>query len=103
MIEVELQASDVNWTARPLMNYETHQVVDHVYLMMDAGLLEGYRNGGHGMTVHSLTPTGLNLLLASKDAISWRKARDRVIAAGLPLSVSTISAALELPMNERIS
>ena len=38
-----------------------------------------------------------------KDAILWSRARDRVIGAGLPLSVAAISEALELPIDVRLS
>jgi hypothetical protein len=90
LLDVEAQPTGHPWSARPLLDYSLEDVVAHVRLIADAGLVEARFLGpiGNGAAmVLRMTNDGHDFLEASKQLTFWEKAKQRLKSGGLPVTV----------------
>lgn len=86
------------WSAKPLLGYDTPDVVGHVRLIEDAGLAEARFSsevGNEDAVIIRLTNSGYDFLEASKQKTLWEKAKENLKNAGMPITVYTIKHVLD--------
>jgi hypothetical protein len=109
----ELYAS---WQTKPLViaiegfifsiGYDIPDVVGHVRLIEDAGLAEARfpsAVGNGAAVIIRLTNAGYDFLEASKQKTLWEKAKEKVKAAGVPVTVYTLQQVLDALIKAHLS
>ena len=102
LLEVEKLPSYDMWQSGPLLGYDEKDVVAHVELAQDSGLLVASFCSGPTATVQRLTNDGYDFLESSKHKTLWERAKGQVISNGLPMTIATIKAVLQKIINDAI-
>jgi hypothetical protein len=98
LLSVEAVPHGQFWSAAPLLGYDIHDVVGHVRLIEDAGLAEARfpsKVGNEAAIVIRLTNAGYDFLEASKQKTLWENAKEKLRAAGIPMTVYTMQQVLD--------
>ena len=98
LVSIEEQPAGAYWTAKPLLEYSIQDVVAHVRLINDAGLVEARfltSMNADGAIVLRITNAGYDFLEASRQKTLWEQAKHQLVANGVPLTVATIRAVLQ--------
>jgi hypothetical protein len=86
------------WTAQPLLDHPTEEVVAHMRLLKDAGYIDarfiGPTNNDTAILLR-ITNIGYEFLEASKQPSLWEKAKQQVKSVGAPLSLEILKMALD--------
>jgi hypothetical protein len=86
------------WTAQPLLDHPTEEVVAHMRLLEDAGYIDarfvGPMNNETAVLLR-MTHLGYEFLEASKQPTLWEKAKQQVRTVGAPLSLEILKMALD--------
>lgn len=105
LFEVERVPAMEMWTAVPLLEHDLNDVVAHVELAQEAGLIEASVLKGVPpcACVLSITNAGYDFLEASKQKTLWDRAKHQLLANGLPLTVATIKTVLQSLINDALT
>jgi hypothetical protein len=95
LLEVESRPVGELWTAAPMMGRDQGEVVEHVRLAQENGLVEANFMTGHQAVIRRLTNTGHDFVEAARPQGFWQRAKDRVTAQGVPLTIYSVRVALE--------
>lgn len=94
---IEDKPSTKHWTACPLLGYPIEDVVGHLRLIADAGLVDARFvspiNNGAGFAIR-ITNEGHDFLEAARKPQLWAAAKKKIIDAGVPLTVGTLQMIL---------
>jgi hypothetical protein len=103
LLQIEKIPSDQMWESGPLLGYKEDDVVAHVRLADDDGLLlASYCSGPHA-TVRRLTNSGYDFLEASKQQALWEQAKHQLVAQGLPITLATIKTVLQALIQHQLA
>jgi len=106
LLSVEAQPTGKHWAAVPLLDHSHEDVVAHVRLVADAGLVEARFvspvNNDVGVVLR-ITNDGYDFLEASRQPTFWEKAKQHLKSAGLPLTVYAIRQVFDLLIKERLA
>jgi hypothetical protein len=91
------------WAARPLDGYGEKEVIAHVQLAHDAGLVEAKFVPGMAAMILRITNDGYDFLEASKQPTLWQQAKDRITSAGLPVTIAVVKTVLEKLVNDALA
>jgi len=103
LLEVERQPIGRSWRAHPMLCHDLDEVVEHVRLATDAGLLEGHTLISGDANVTRMTNAGYDFLEASRQQTLWEKAKEKLRAAGLPTTVYALKSALDILIRDGLS
>jgi hypothetical protein len=103
LIEVEKLPAMQMWNSRPLLEHDDREVFAHVKLAEEAGLLIASYATGYSAMVQRLTNAGYDFLEASKIPTLWQRAKDQITAAALPITATTLKAALQTLISQGLS
>ena len=97
LLETEKMPAMEMWTAVPLLGHDLKEVVAHVELAQEAGLVDARVLKGlpPDARVLRLTNGGHEFLEASKQKNLWEQAKGQLTSQGLPVTVATIKAVLQ--------
>jgi hypothetical protein len=98
LLSIEEEPSGKYWNAKPLLNHSIQDVVAHVRLIDDAGLIEARFLGNidnDGAFVIRMTNAGYDFLEESRQPTRWEQAKAQLKAAGLPTTIAVIKTVLE--------
>lgn len=103
LLEVEKAPAMQMWNSGPLLGYDDKEVFAHVKLAEDAGLVVASFMTGYGAVVQRLTNSGYDFLEASKQKTLWERAKGQIASNGLPMTIATIKAVLQMLINDAIT
>ena len=103
LIEVEKLPPLERWAARPLDGYGEKEVIAHVQLAYDAGLVDARFVPGAAAMILRITNDGYDFLEASKQPTLWQRAKLQLISNGLPLTVTAIKSVLQTLINDGLA
>ena len=103
LLEVEKVPAMQMWDSRPLLGYSDAEVFAHVRLAEDAGLLVASFMTGYSAVVQRLTNSGYDFIEASKQPTLWQQAKDRIVSAGLPVTIAVVKTVLEKLINDALA
>lgn len=103
LLEVEKLPSYEMWQSGPLLGYDEKDVVAHIELAQDSGLLVASFCSGPTATVQRITNDGYDFLESSKQKTLWEEAKHQLIANGLPLTIATVKSALQMLINDGLA
>lgn len=105
LLETEKMPAMEMWTAVPLLGYDLSDVVAHVELVHDAGLIDARVLKGNppDACVLRITNAGYDFLEASKQKTLWEQAKDQLISQGLPITAATIRAVLQALIQHQLA
>jgi len=83
------------WSSGSLLGYDAKEVCAHIRLAHDAGLVQASFMTGPSAVIQRLTNSGYDFLEASKQKTLWEQAKHQLTSHGLPITVATITAALQ--------
>lgn len=98
LLEVEKQPVGASWNATPLLDHSLQEVVAHLRLIQDAGLIDArFLNAVQNDFAHviRITNEGFDFLEASRQPTMWEKAKQQVKSAGVPVTVYALKLAVE--------
>jgi hypothetical protein len=99
LLAVEEYPSGKPWPAVPLLDFPITEVVGHLRLVADAGLVEARFLGpinNEAAMVLRITNDGYDFLEASKQPTLWEKAKEQLKSSGIPLTVYALKQALDM-------
>jgi hypothetical protein len=95
LLEVEQQHVNEPWSAMPLMGYSLEEVVYHIQLAHDSGLVDArIAPGAHHAVVIRLTHEGHEFLDAARNDNIWSKAKAMAKSATGAITLEALKAAL---------
>ena len=104
LLETEKMPAMEMWTAVPLLGHDLNEVVAHVELAQEAGLVDAaVEKRAPDACVFRLTNSGYDFLEASKQRTLWERAKQQVVSNGLPLTVSTIRITLQTLITDSLA
>lgn len=103
LLEMEKLPSYDMWQSGQLLGYDEKDVVAHVQLAQDAGLLFASYCSGPTATIQRITNEGYDFLESSKQRTLWERAKGQLISNGLPITIATIKAVLQKLINDAIA
>ena len=104
LLETEKMPAMEMWTAVPLLGHDLNEVVAHVELAKEAGLVDAQvLLRGPDACVLRLTNSGYEFLEASKQKTLWEQAKHQLVDNGLPITVSTIKVALQASIQHQLA
>lgn len=103
LLEMEKIPSYDLWQSRPLLGYDEKDVVAHIELAQDSGLLVASFCSGPTATVQRMTSEGYDFLEALKQPTLWQQAKDRITSAGLPVTIAVAKTVLEKLINDALA
>jgi hypothetical protein len=106
LLEVESQPAGKMWSAVPLLEHPTIEVVAHVRLISDAGLVDARfisPVNNEDAFVIRITNDGYDFLEASRQPSFWEKAKERVKSAGVPISVYALKQVFDILIKEHLA
>jgi len=103
MLDVEQQPVDALWSARPMLDHNQAEVVEHVKLLQEQGLVEANCIDFVDAVIHRITNSGHDFVEAARPQTRWQKAKDRVAAQGVPLTINSIRFALDVLIKDALS
>jgi Hypothetical protein (DUF2513) len=103
LLEMENLPSYEMWQSASLLGYDEKDVVAHVQLAEDAGLLIASYCSGPTATVQRITNEGFDFLESSKQKTLWERAKGQVISNGLPMTIATLKAVLQKLISDAIA
>jgi hypothetical protein len=103
LIEVEKVPALVMWESRPLLGYNDEEVFAHIELAREAGLVEASLMSGACAIIQRITNDGYDFLEASKQPTLWQQAKDRITAAGLPVTIAVAKTVLQTLVNDALA
>jgi hypothetical protein len=98
LLSVEDAPVDSQWSATPLLGHSIQEVVAHVRLIEDAGLVEArYLStlSNELAVVIRLTNSGYDFLEESRPLTRWEQAKAKMKDNALPMTVSVVKAVLD--------
>lgn len=97
LLETEKMPATEMWEAVPLLGYDITEVVLHVELAQEAGLVEASvsKRPPPDAQVLRLTNDGYDFLEASKQKTLWAEAKRLLAEHGVPMAVNTIKPILQ--------
>jgi hypothetical protein len=75
LMEVEKSDSFELWESRPLLSHSERDVVAHIQMAQEAGLLDAFYTAGPQASVKRLTNDGHNFIVAAKNPGVWERAK----------------------------
>lgn len=104
LLQVEATPSNNMWKAKPLLGCDVTDVVAHVRLAQDAGLLEAIftKTGTHAV-VQRMLNDGYDFLEQSKLPSRWEKAKSKIVTESLPMTVDIFKSVLVKLVQEQLS
>lgn len=100
LLELEGQPAGERWAAKPMNGYAMPDVVEHVKLAHDAHLVDArFVQSQHAMVLRMLNE-GYDFLEASKQQGLWELAKQKLISAGLPLTLDALKTVLTVLISE---
>jgi len=103
LLAVEEAPTGELWSARPLLGYAIDDVVAHIRLIDDAGLVEARFSCGPDAVILRLTNAGYDFLEASRPATRWEQAKKIVADRGLPVTIDVVRSVLDLSIKAALS
>ena len=105
LLEVEKVPAMQPWHSTPLLGYDIKDVVAHIELALDAGLVEARLIKGMmpDAFIIRITNSGYDFLEASKQKTLWEQAKHQLVSQGLPLTVNTIKTVLQALIQHQLS
>jgi Hypothetical protein (DUF2513) len=103
VIEVEQQPVGQLWSAKPMLEHNHAEVVEHVRLAQESGLVEARFAAGPHAVILRLTNSGHDFVEAARPQTFWQKAKDRVTAQGVPLTIYSVRLALDILIKDGLS
>jgi len=105
LLETEKMPAMEMWGAVPLLGYDLAEVVVHVELAYDAGLVDArvLRGIPPDACVLGITNSGYDFLEASKHKTLWEEAKHQLVAQGLPIAVNTMKVVLQGLVQHRLA
>lgn len=105
LLAIEEQPNGKPWTAKPLMEHSIQDVVGHLRLVHDAGLVEarfiGPMNNDTAFVIR-MTNDGYDFLEASKKPTLWEQAKEKLKTSGLPLTAYGLKQVLDALIRARL-
>lgn len=101
LLEAERVPSDGMWSARPLLGHDARDVVAHIELLQDAGLVDSRTRDDDGVILR-ITNDGHDFLEASKQQTLWETAKAKTKELGVPVTISVLKAILTQLINHAI-
>ncbi len=96
LFEVEKQPVNQPWTARPLAGYSKNEVIYHVQLAEDQGLVDArIAPGSEDAVVLRLTNNGHEFLDAARSDAIWAKAKEMAKEATGTVTLQALTLALK--------
>jgi hypothetical protein len=103
LLEVEKLPASEMWTATPLLTFNQAEVVAHVQLAIDANLVDARYRLPDSATILRITNDGYDFLEASKQQSLWDRAKSKITAAGLPLTIYSLKLAMDTLIKDGLS
>jgi len=103
LLEVESRPVGQLWSAAPMLGHDQGEVVEHVRLSQESGLVEARFMTGHQAVILRLTNAGHDFVEAARPQTFWQKAKDRVAAQGVPLTIYSVRMALDILIKDGLS
>ena len=100
MSEVESWSTTLAPKQVQIEGYAQDQIGYHAWMLAEEGLLEGVPTHGvssavHGLMPRCLTPKGHDFLEAARNPTRWERAKEKLMAQGLPLTVKVLGTFLQ--------
>jgi len=102
LLEAEKVPSNGIWTAVPLLGHNLTDVVAHIELLQDAGLVDARTRGEDGVILR-ITNQGHDFLEESRPITRWEAAKAKAKEVGAPATISAFKTILTAVMNEAIA
>jgi hypothetical protein len=105
LLSVEAQPTGKCWTAVPLLDHSHEDVVGHVRLVADAGLVDATFMSpvnNDVAVVNRITNDGYDFLEASKNLTFWETAKQRLKSVGVPVTAYAVKQILDILVKERL-
>ena len=102
LLEVENRPSGQRWPAEPLSGHTLGEVIYHIQLMQDAGLVDARVLNYEAAMILRMTHDGHDFLEASRQPSLWAKAKEKLQSAGLPLTIYALKTVLDALIKERL-
>lgn len=105
LLSVEEQPTGTVWSAHPLLDHSVEDVVGHVRLLEDAGLVDARfssRVGNEDAAIIRITNAGHDFLEASREPTFWQKSKQRLKDSGVPITIYAIKQVFDLLVKEHL-
>jgi len=102
LLEAEKVPSSEMWPAEPLLGYNMRDVVAHIELLRDAGLVDTRTRGNQGMILR-ITNEGHDFLEESRQQTRWETAKSKTKELGVPVTISVLKSILTELINHTIT
>jgi len=103
LIEVEKLPPFQAWPSRELDGHGKEEVIAHIQLAQEAGLVEAKILPGVDAVILRITNSGYDFLEASKQPTLWEQAKGLVISNGLPMTIATVKTVLQTLVNDALA
>lgn len=103
LLEVESLPVGQRWPAAPMLGHSQGEMVEHVRLAHESGLVEASFLTGHQAVILRMTNAGHDFVEAARPQTFWQKAKDRVTAQGIPLTIYSVRVALDVLIKDGLS
>lgn len=103
LLEVEQTPVGQFWTSKPMLEHSQVEVVEHVRLLGDDGLVEArYAVGGYQAKILRMTNSGHDFLETSRELKFWEKIKERTKSAAVPVTIAVIKSVSDVLIKEHL-
>jgi hypothetical protein len=105
LLAVEEQPTGELWAAKPLLGHPLQDVVAHVRLIQEGGLIDARFVGpasNEAAIVLRITNDGYDFIEAAMQPKLWGKAKQLVRASGAPLTVPALKRAFDILISQML-
>lgn len=103
LLEVEEQPAGRFWPSRPMLGRDENDVVEHIRLAAESGLVEANYRIGNVTAIMRLTSAGHDFLESSRQQSIWHKAKDMLLSQGMPMTIYSLKLALDVVVRDKLT
>jgi hypothetical protein len=102
LLYAEESPAGTPWSARPLLDHDLKEVIEHVMLLKDAGYVDATTLQHSAAMIRRITHDGHEFLNTSRDKTLWEKAKEQAKNLGAPITIATVKTLLDQLISARL-
>jgi DNA-binding transcriptional ArsR family regulator len=102
LLEVEQTPVEDPWASEPMLDHSHPEVIEHIRLLQDAGLVDARFAGNHHAMILRMTNSGHDFLESTRVPTLYEQTKERAKKAAVPLTIATIKMIFDALIKEHL-